>query len=179
MLDIQTKIKVLQLRLLLLRVAQKDSLQWWEDESLTRSGDYLVERLFFMDQEESARMLAMEAGRTRYRMAFGDAPDKLHMFRLDPHGQVDYELRGFRLSDVEMPSDPITSNQALSHHLTALTGPAPAFEVIGLRSENCLEIRLKNYSAQTPVLVLAQALAWACLQSQPGKPCFPYILWTP
>ena len=80
MLDNSEIERIIQLRLLIARAAQKDSLHWWEDESLTQAGVFLVERLFIMDASETARKLAIEAARTLYRMAFGDDRKKLHLF---------------------------------------------------------------------------------------------------
>jgi hypothetical protein len=176
-LDVDIKNKLLEIRLLILRAAQKDSLQWWEDESLTRAGDYLVERLFIMDQEEAARSLAMEAGKTRYRMAFEKDKNRLHLFRLDLTGQVELGMRFARLSDARMPRDAITSIDTLRDHLVATTGTPAKYEVAKLDNENRLQIRIKNFSARTSVVELAKTLAWACLESKPNQPYFPFISW--
>ena len=175
MLDTETRDRLLRLRLLVIRAAQKDSLKWWEDESLTQAGGYLVDRLFIMDTNETARKLAMEAARTRYRMAFGDDKKKLHLFRLDQSGQIEYDLIHIRFSDIEMPAEPITSLDILREKLLVITGMPMAYEVVGMDSNNQLEIRVKSSSQKMPVLELAKTLAWACLESLPGKPIFPYI----
>lgn len=171
---------ILQLRLLIIRAAQKDSLGWWEDESLTRAGGFLVEKLFLMDTAETARKLAMEAARTRYRMAFGDDKNRLHLFRLDRTGQVEYDLRELRFTSVDMPMEPIPSMEALREKLLALTGQPVPYEKVGERGMNSeLEIRIAGFSAKTPPLALAKTLAWACLESPPGRPLFPYVQWNP
>ncbi len=175
MLDSESKIKIVQLRLMIIRAAQKDSLRWWEDESLTQAGWFLAERLFLMDTAETARKLGMEAAHTRYRMAFGDEKDKLHLFHLDPVDQVDYELRNMRLSDIPMPAEPITSSEMLRQRLLELTGEPAPYQVIDHGPNDQVQIRVKGFSARTPALELAQGLAWACLESQMGKPCFPYF----
>lgn len=166
---------LVKLRLLIARAAQKDSLHWWEDESLTQAGGYLVERLFIMDTNETARKLAMEAAKTRYHMSFGDDKTKLHLFRLDPRGQVEYDLREVRFSDFDMSTEPITSLDMLREKLIALTGTPRTYEVVGNGNDNQLEIRIKGYSRKMPVLELAQTLAWACLESPSERPIFPYI----
>jgi hypothetical protein len=175
MLEANTREKLLKLRLLILRAAQKDSLGWWEDESLTQAGDYIASRLFAMDTEETARALALEAGRTRYRMAFGDIKDCFHLFRLDQTGQIEHELSEMRLSDVGIPNKPIITYDMLRDHLLALTGKPAAYEVVGTAGENRLQIKIKKNSAQTLVLKLAEALAWACLESGKGQLSLPFI----
>lgn len=175
MLDDDSKIKIVQLRLLIIRAAQKDSLRWWEDESLTQAGWFLVERLFLMDTAETARKLSLEAARTRYRMAFGAEKDLLNLFHLDRMGQVDYELGNMRLSDLPIPAEPITSPEMLRQKLLDLTGQPAQYEVLGKGTNDRLEIRVKGFSERMPALELAKSLAWACLESQPAKPCFPYV----
>lgn len=180
MLDAATQSSLIALRLLIIRAAQKDGLRWWEDESLTQAGGFLVEKLFLMDTAETARKLAMEAARTRYRMAFGEDKNRLHLFQLDRTGQVEYDLREKRFTDVEMPTEPITTTEALRKKLLALTGQPMVYEKVGESSMNSeLEIRIKGFSAQMSPLELAKTLAWASLESQPGKPLFPYVQWKP
>jgi hypothetical protein len=175
MLDNATKIALLKLRLLIMRAAQKDSLNWWEDESLTTAGEYLVERLFLMDTTESARRLALEAGRIRYRMAFGGTEDRLHLFHLDPNNLVDFELNGQRLSDLDIPLDPITSHDVLRAHLLELTGKPMPYELAGSPdANNILEIRIRTSMKKISILEVAETLAWACLESPANKPYFPY-----
>jgi hypothetical protein len=178
MLDRNAIDQLLSLRLLIARAAQKDSLSWWEDESLTQAGNFLMERLFIMDTTESARKLAIEAAKTRYRMAFGENGPKLHLFQLDQRGQVEYELEDVRYSEIEIPVEPIASLDTLRQELLAITGTPMPYEIVGPGINNQLEIRMKDISRKTPVLELAKTLAWACLESLPGKPVFPYIQWT-
>lgn len=167
--------QILALRLLILRAAQKDSLAWWEDESLTQAGGFLVEKLFLMDTAESARQLAMEAARTRYRMAFGEDRKRLHLLWLDPKGQVEFELRRARFMEIEMPAEPISTLEAFREKLLALTGQPMPYERVDVGNNNILEIRVNN---RTDPLDLAKTLAWACLESPPRKPFFPYVQWS-
>jgi hypothetical protein len=74
-----SQIMLIALHLLLVRAAQKDSLRWWEAESLTQAGGFWVARLFLMDTAETARKLALEAACTRFRMAFGEDKHHLHL----------------------------------------------------------------------------------------------------
>ena len=94
MLDASESKLILSLQLLIARAAQKDSLMWWEDDALTPSGKYLLDRLFFFDADEAGRKLAMEAAKVRYRAAFGAENNVLHLFHLDQTGDVEYSCQG-------------------------------------------------------------------------------------
>lgn len=166
---------IIQLRLLVARAAQKDSLHWWEDESLTQAGSFLVERLFVTDAPETSRKLAIEAARTRYRMAIGEERKKLHLFWLDKIGQTEYDLLGVRYLNYDMPSEPIGSIDMLREKLLALTGDVIPYERIGGKGNEQMEIRVKGFPGKVSPLGLAKTFAWACLESTPGKPVFPYI----
>lgn len=175
MLDIAEKNKLLSLRLLIARAAQKDSLNWWEDDSLSPAGSYLLERLFPADPAEAGRKLALEAARTRYQAAFNGDDTALHLFRLDKTGDIEYGLQDVRLADIPIPSEPITTLDALQEKLFELIGSIPQFQVVGERANRCLEINIKNSTNKLSVLDLAQVLAWASLEGQPGHPIFPFI----
>lgn len=175
MINAETRTGIVTLRLLIARAAQKDSLQWWEDESLTQAGGFLVDRLFIMDAPEIARKLAIEAAATRYDMSFGDDKSKLHLFRLDQTGHVELDLQFTRFLNFDMPAEPIPTLDALREKLDALTPKRMPYTVASNGLDNQLEIRIKGYSRKTPVLDLAQTLAWAALESPYGKPLFPYI----
>jgi hypothetical protein len=175
MLDIAEKNKLLSLRLLIARAAQKDSLNWWEDDSLSSAGSYLLERLFSADPGEAGRKLALEAAKNRYEAAFSSDNAVLHLFHLDNSGDVEYGLQGIRLADIPVPNEPIPTIDALQEKLIALSGPKPLFQIVGERANRCLEINIKNSTNKLSVLDLAQVLAWVSLEGQPGHPIFPFI----
>lgn len=175
MINAETRTGIVTLRLLIARAAQKDSLQWWEDESLTQAGGFLVDRLFIMDAPEIARKLAIEAATTRYEMSFGPDKSKLHLFRLDQTGHVELDLKFIRYLNFELPSVPITSLEDLRKKLDTLTPKRMQYTVISEGLNNQLEIQIKGFSRKTPILELSQTLAWAMLEGSYGKPLFPYI----
>ncbi|HNT24174.1 MAG TPA: BrxE family protein [Anaerolineales bacterium] len=175
MLEVEEKKALLSLRLLICRAAQKDSLAWWEDESLTPAGGYLLDRLFLTDPGEAGRKLALEAARTRYQAAFNGSSEAMHLFRLDQTGDIEHGLHGIRLLDVSLSPDPITTLDDLQQKLLALIGQKPQYQIVGERAERRLEIRLKSPIVKPQVLEAAQALAWACLEAKQGQPIFPYI----
>jgi len=176
MLDVKEKNTILGLRLLVARAAQKDSLNWWEDDSLTRSGSYLLERLFLVDLSETGRKLALEAAKTRYQAAFNRVDSVIHLFRMDKTGDVEHNLQGMRLENIPIPSEPIPSLDALRLHLLALTGQPPQFQVVGERADHRLEIGMQHMIGKVSILDIANTLAWASLEGKPGQPIFPYII---
>jgi len=175
MLDTVANQTILSLQLLIARAAQKDSLKWWEDDSLTPSGKYLLERLFFIDPDEAGRKLALEAARTRYQAAFEGSNNILHLFHLDQTGEVELSLQGIRLSTISIPPEPIPSTDILCRMLLERAGSPLKYQVVGERSNNRREIRLINTASNLSVLAIAKTLACASLEGYPGKPIFPYI----
>jgi len=175
MLDVKEKNTILGLRLLVARAAQKDSLNWWEDDSLTQSGDYLLERLFLTDPGEAGRKLALEAARTRYQAAFNGDDSAIHLFHLDRTGDVEYDLLGIRLVDIPIPSEPMPTRDMLRQSLLDLTGQPPQFKIVGERADHRLEIGMQHTVGRVSVVNIAAALAWASLEGKPGQPVFPYI----
>jgi len=166
---------IIKLRLLILRAAQKDSLHWWEDESLTQSGGFLAERVFVMDTPETVRKLALEAGKTRYRMALGEDRKRLHLFWLDRMGQTEHDVLWLRLLNYEMPTEPITSMDMFREKLLEITGAPMPYERAYNTTIETMEIRIKGFPGKVSVVNLAKTLAWACLESSHGKPVFPYV----
>jgi hypothetical protein len=169
------KIKLLNLQLLIARAAQKDSLNWWEDDSLTSAGNYVLERLFLHAPAEAGRKLALEAARSRYHVAFSGIQEAVHLFRLDPHREIQSTLQEISVSKADVPIDPITTLDALRQHLLQEIGEEPKYEVIGERAEHRLEVRPHRKITQADVIQLAQTLAWATLEGKPGAPVFPFI----
>jgi hypothetical protein len=174
-LDVPDKLGLLSLRLLIARAAQKDSLGLWEDDSLTQAGSYLLDRLFLADPIEAGRMLALEAARTRYQAAFNGEDTVLHLFHLDKTGEVEHGLQGIRLTNVPVPSEPITTQDALRQNLLELTGEPPKFHIVGERANHRFEISVIPSIGNISILNLAKVLAWATLEGKPGQPIFPYI----
>lgn len=175
MLDDPDRKIILSLQLLIARAAQKDSLKWWEDDSLTPSGKYLLERLFIIDADETGRKLAIEAAKVRFQAAFGNEKKVLHLFHLDQTGEVEYSLQGIRLSSMPISLRPIQSIDDLRHVLREQIGSPMKYKVIGERSNNRLEIKIRDTPSKFELTDITKTLAWASLEGEPGKPVFPYI----
>jgi hypothetical protein len=175
LLTTRDKIKLLNLQLLIARAAQKDSLSWWEDDSLTPAGKYVLERLFLHAPAEAGCKLALRAARSRYHAAFGGMQEAVHLFRLDPHRKIESTLQGIPVPKADVPIDPIVTLDALRQRLLQEIGEEPKYEVIGERADRCLEIRPHKKILQEDVIQLAQTLAWATLEGKPRAPVFPFF----
>lgn len=166
---------ILSLRLRIARAAQKDSLKWWEDDSLTPSGKFLLERLFIIDADEAGYKLAIEAAKVRYHAAFGKENNDLHLFHLDQTGDIEHSLQGISLSSLPVSLEPSQSVDSLRHNLLEQIGSPMKYQVVGERSNNRLEIKLGDAHSKFELVDIVKTLAWASLEGEPGKPVFPYI----
>ncbi len=164
---------LVQLRLLIARAAQKDSLRWWDDESLTPNGDYLLDRVFPNAPSVIGQNLAIAAASARHDAALSEINAPIHLFHLDSQARDGLMMRKLRLSK-HNEVGPISDMNALRQRLLDLAGKAPKYEIIGrLNQNNALRIRIADDTGD--MTRRAQALAWAYLEGQVGQPVFPYI----
>ncbi|MBC7252114.1 MAG: BrxE family protein [Anaerolineae bacterium] len=166
---------VLSLRLLIARAANRDSLAWWDDESLTLHASFLLERIFPMAPPLAARSLALSAALARHQAACpGQA---LHLYHLDVDNQDGLALRFAPLLPIPVPVEPITTMDALRQHLLNLIGEPAIYTVVRRTSAHGLQIEIVPTPAGvSPLLHRAQTLAWAYLEGTPGQPVFPFCL---
>ncbi len=167
--------RLLHLQLLIARAGQRDSLQWWDDESLTSSGAYVVERVFVGAPQLTAQRLALRAAVSRHTDALADFYTATHLFHLDEQRQTELALRGVPLpSDIDLQT-PISDMTAFRDRLLSIVGTAPNYEPVGkVGLNNTQRIRLSTNAS--PILEKAAALAWTYAASKVGKPVFPYLL---
>lgn len=172
-LPLETQRSILALRLLIARAGGADGLRWWEDHSFTDSATYIFDRLFPVSPPLAARTLALRAAWRRHKAACD--PEALHLYRLDPDNRDGLALRDLSPLDVDLPTTPTTSMEALRAALLALTGEPRAYRVIMERAGHALHIELSPPPrGMEPLLHRAQTLAWAYLQSAPEQPLFPF-----
>jgi len=164
---------ILALRLLIARAANRDSLGWWEDESLAPHARYVLERLFPNAPPQAARSLALVAASTRHEAAC--PKHSLHLYRLDVDGKDRLALRFALLLPIPVPEEPITTVEALREHLTRLTGGPVPYKVVRRTSTHALQIGVPPCPTDVPpMLHRARSLAWAYLEGAPGQPVFPF-----
>jgi hypothetical protein len=168
---------ILGLRLLVARAANKDSLAWWDDESLTPHAGFLLERVFPMAPHLAARSLALAAARARHRAAYPVNSGVLHLYRLDLDNQDKLALRFVPLLPVPVPEEPITTLAMLRQHLLNLTGEPSHYIVVGETNAHRLQIEVSPDPGEiSPLVHRARTLAWAYLEGSPGEPVFPFCL---
>jgi hypothetical protein len=171
---------ILSLRLLIARAANKDSLAWWDDESLTPHAGFLLERLFPMAPPLAARSLALSAALARHQAACAPHDGALHLYHLDWDNQDKLALRFAPLLPIPMPDEPITTMDALRHYLLELTREPMSFNILRRTNTHGLQIEIPPGAlGSSPMLHRAKTLAWAYLQGEPGQPVFPFCVASP
>jgi hypothetical protein len=168
---------VLGLRLLMARAANKDSLAWWDDESLTPHASFVLERIFPMAPRLAARSLALAAALARHQAACPASDGALHLYRLDADNRDRLALRFALLISIPVLEEPITTMDALRRHLLNLTGVPASYTVLRRVDAHGLLIQIPpNPERISTLLHRARALAWAYLEGAPGEPVFPFCL---
>lgn len=166
---------ILQIRLLVARAAQKDSLSWWEDDSLTDSGAFLLEKLFLTAPLDAAKKLALKSAHGRYDAAFSGDDHALHLFCLDDRGEQDFPYQDIQIASIPIVPGPLPDLDTLRIYLQQVVGNPPVYKVISERANRRIEIRVADQALISEPLELAKVFAWASLESKPDYPLFPYI----
>lgn len=168
---------VQRLRLLVARAANRDSLAWWDDDSLTAPAGFLLERLFPVAPPLAARSLALAAARSRHRGALGDVGPALHLYRLDADNADALAARDIRLLEVDCPGAPITTLDALRERVVALIGQPEQVKVVDRLLGGGLHIAIPPCPLGVwPPLHRVRFLAWAYLEGGASQPVFPFIV---
>lgn len=168
---------ILRLRLLIARAANKDSLAWWDDESLASHSAFLLDRLFPVSPQAAARSLALRAAESRHQAALAAEPNALHLFHLDIANQDELAARQVAMETVYVPGEPIDTIEVLRVRLAELLGePKPYKRVRQARNQGML-IELPPAPAGISVWQhRAQTLAWAYLEGAHSDPVFPFVM---
>ena len=167
---------ILRLRLLIARAANKDSLRWWDDESLASHSAFLLRRIFPIDPMSAARNLALQAAQARHEAALIE-PQALHLYGLDADNRDALAVRQTSVKEIQVPNDPISTTDELAGHLEQVTNGPHSFEVVRHMPGNGLLIRIPDPSSKISVWRhRAQSLAWAYLEGAAGQPVFPFVL---
>ncbi len=168
---------ILTLRLLIARAANKDSLAWWDDESLTAPAQYVLGRVFPVAPGLAARSLALASALARHRATFAKRANALHLYRLDPDGQDALAAQSVQLLAIDVPKEPIASIDALGQALLDLLGKPSPYTPVRSTEAGGLQIQVWPAPAGvSPLLHRARTLAWAYLEGAPNAPIFPYCV---
>lgn len=168
---------VLSIRLLIARAANKDSLAWWDDESLSSQGAFLMDRIFPVAPRAAARSLALRAALSRHQAACAAEPQAIHLFRLDVANRDELALRQVPLASLPVPEEPISTVDELRLEITRLTGGTRPYRRVRVTGNQGLLIEVPSPPAGMSLWQhRAETLAYAYLEGTPGRPVFPYTL---
>jgi len=168
---------ILGLRLLIARAANKDSLAWWDDESLTRHAGFVLDRIFPMAPPLGARSLALAAALARHQAACPADTRTLHLYRLDADNLDKLALRFVPLLPIPVPEEPITTMGTLRQHLLELTGQPMSYTVVRRTDTSGFRVEIPPCPVGiSPLLHRARTLAWAYLEASANKPVFPFCM---
>lgn len=159
---------IIRLQLIIARAGQNDSLRWWDDDSLTEAGAYLLERLFPFSPHLQGRKLALLAAKKRHDAIFLQDVEVLHLFQLSDDIDRDQEIKV-----LDLPNEPIKTSNALKEILDHFIETPPSIiDSDSLLADGRLLIEMPSSSI---TMNMVNQLAWAYLLGKPGKPVFPYI----
>lgn len=169
---------LLRLRAVIARAAQKDSLRWWEDETLTTPGGYILERVFPGAPMLTGRNLTLRAAAIRHDAVIQGFDHAIHLYHISPDNSDVLAMRAMRNHFVEGVThfpEPITTLDTLRQHLQAIIGTPPRYGRQPFLTQNGgLQIWLLRESAD--MVERANALAWAYLEGTVDQPVLPYML---
>lgn len=167
---------ILRLRLLIARAANRDSLGWWDDETLTAPAGFLLERLFPVAPSLAARSLTLRAALARHQGACAGIEGALHLYKLDADNADGLAVRNVPLLPVPYPDAPITTMDVLREHLITLLGQPAEVKIVQRRNGGALLIAIPPSPAGVwAPLHRARSFAWAYLEGAPGRPVFPFV----
>lgn len=165
------------LRLLVARAAATDSLNWWEDQSMTEAAAFVLDRTFPHSPPLAARSLAVRAAIARHRDAAEVFSRALHLYDLDWQRRDRLALRGFSLLDAPLDLAPVASLEEYRRRLLGLTGEPARYRIVRQATNGGFAIRIPPAPAGVPVWRhRAAAFAWAYLEGRPGRPAIPLII---
>jgi hypothetical protein len=175
--DAQDTVTILSLRLLIARAANRDSLAWWEDDSLSSHADYILQRTFPVEPHLAARRLALVATAVRHQALLSNDSSVLHLFRLDRDNRDRLATRFHTLHSIQLPDAPIDSTNTLRNHLLQLTKHPMPYTIERRGPHHALQIGVPRVPPDANLLVhRAQTLAWAYLENQSGPVNLPYCI---
>jgi hypothetical protein len=155
-----------QLASVIVRAGARDSLDWWDDDSLTPEGGIVLGKLFPRSTRRLARRLAALAAQERQAGLLGDLRSSV-ITLLDLSAEV--------LEAVEVPDEPITNEEALRDRLIQ---HAPALADVRLpaaASGPLFDLTPAVPAARPSPEGLAVLLASGYLHGRRGRPVIPYV----
>jgi len=165
-------LRILQLRLIIARAAQSDSMRWWADNSLTPDATLLLDRLFPRSIEQSRKRLALHAARARHHAELDSMPGAVHLFDLGDVVEFEIAKRFQHDSFPDFPASSITSIEELTATLADLLGHSSPRPVNREQTGRVREIEIDR---QLTPFQAAELLAWSYLANDAGGPVLPFF----
>jgi hypothetical protein len=157
--------------LLVARAGQKDSLGWWDDESLTDAGRFALSKIFPRNPGRAALRLAFESAKGRHAGVLA-AAGVTHATTLLDLAEPFVE----DLSSTSNPwSTPIATPEDFRHELLACAPDAARVRVPSPDLTGLLDLTALAGHGAEKLVERAVTLAAGYLLGQTAKPVFPFI----
>jgi hypothetical protein len=163
------------LALLIIRAGEKDSLRWWDDESLSEAGLFVLSKILPRNPRAAAIRLAYLAALERHRAILAAAGVRGATTLLDfaePALTTPQESASLVTAVLD---EPITSMDQLRTRLHELASEVTTIEIPAPSDEGLLDLSDFIGRASPGSEGRAALLAAGYLQGQVGKPVIPYL----
>lgn len=157
--------------LLVARAGAKDSLNWWDDDSLTSAGEFVLGRIFPRKWKLISYRLAMYAAKEKHDGAARTVglEDFTTLFS-------NVFIVGLESAVAEgIVSSPINSMDEFKGRLTTLCPRVTEFDVPQPQASGLLDITDITGDNIPSTETLVEAFASGYTRAQAGKPVFPFI----
>jgi hypothetical protein len=170
--DVET---ILRLRLIVCRAAQLDSLQWWDDQSLTTEGAFVVERLFGGRPRVAAAKIALAAARVRHWAAMPKSKNVVHLF--DFGDDIEEQINSVSLEEGWISSSAFTSTDDFGSAIRGIAADEIDYKRSDPDQNGALELHLSARLGKGMNVILARArvLALTYAVARPRQPVFPFL----
>lgn len=173
---------ILDLRLLIARAGEQDSLAWWDSHALTEQGQWVLERLYPRYAPHAGARLAIEAAAIVHAKAVGQRP-AVTLFTLggDLDARVMRQLDLRRMEDEPLAvTPPVRSPEELEARLSqvvALTDGDRAVVASTVVNGGLVELDAVTEAdvwSEDKLLAITRRLATAYTLSDPQRLVVPY-----
>lgn len=167
--------RTVRLALLIIRAGERDSLKWWDDESLSEAGLFALSRILPRNPNAAAVRLAYLAARERHRgmLASAGIPGATTLLDFVEVALSEPQERSSAVAAVR--EEPITSVGQLRTLLQEVAPEVRTIELPAPSGNGLLDLSDLVGRATPGPQVRAALLAAGYLQGQVGKLVVPYL----
>ena len=163
--------RVIALALLVVRAGAKDSLDWWDDEALTRAGRFVLARIFPRAPGQAAVRLALRAARERHAGVLAAAGVASATTLVDLAEPL---LHGVDAADL-VSAEPVASEEEFRGRLVALVPEAVSLGLPQPTASGLLDLTHLVAPAGPSLLDRAIVLGAGYLAGRKREPVFPFV----